>query len=246
MPDSPDNLVYLNYWKRKQLLKTVPAFAIRRHWWDVEELSEAHAVIYEAIRGADTVLDVGAGDMRFMRLACQRGFTKTYHTLDIGHEHEYTYADLKDVKRTYDAVVCMDVLEHLDLADGIGFLHRLLSVVAPGGVLALQTANANFHRHPLAWDMTHLHAYNPVDLWTYLTALGHATTMYRVRFGHPAAGLRERAHEWIRSWIAEELYLDYCENLLAIVRTSQSLPDRAIAAGASRVVQSRAEPDASR
>jgi hypothetical protein len=219
MPDREQDLVYLNYWKRKQLSRNPPPFPIRRHWWDVEDLSEAHEVIYAAIKTAATVLDVGAGDMRFMRLVRQRGFTGNYDTLDIGHEHEYTYSDLNEVARKYDAVVCMDVLEHLELASGIAFLHRLLSLVQPGGVLAIQTANANFHRHPLAWDMTHVHAYNPVDLWTYLTALGTETTVYRVRFGHPPAELRQRAHEWVRSWIASELYLDYCENLMAIVRT---------------------------
>ena len=213
------DLVYLNYWKRKLLSRDVPEFPIRRHWWDVDELSEAHEVIYNTIKGAEAVLDVGAGDMRFMRLVRQRGFGGTYDTLDIGREHEYTYSDVHEVTRLYEAVVCMDVLEHLELESGIQFLHRLLSLVRPGGVLTIQTPNANFHKHPLSWDMTHVHAYNPVDLWTYLTALGTETVVYRVMFGHPPRGLKERVHERIRAWLASELYLDHCQNLLAIVTT---------------------------
>lgn len=219
MPEREPNLVYLNYWKRKQLSRKPPGFPILRHWWDVDDLSEAHEVMYAAIKDADSILDVGAGDMRFMRLIRQRGFAGTYDTVDIGHEHEYTYSDLTDVTRQYGAVVCMDVLEHLELDRGIQFLHRLLSLVRPGGALTIQTPNANFHRHPLSWDMTHVHVYNPLDLWTYLTALGTNTAVYRVMFGHPPVGLRQRLHERIRSWIASELYLDHCENLIVIVRT---------------------------
>jgi 2-polyprenyl-3-methyl-5-hydroxy-6-metoxy-1,4-benzoquinol methylase len=218
MTNTEQNLVYLNYWKRKQLARQPPEFTIRRHWWDTDDLSDAHGVIYDAIRNADSVLDVGAGDMRFMRLAQKRSLAATYHTQDIGTEFEYTYSDLSQVTRTYDAVVCMDVLEHLDVAGSVAMLHRLLGLVTPGGVLALQTPNAYHHRHPLSWDMTHLHAYNPVDLWTYLTALDTNTTVYRVMFGHPPAGLKRKIHERIRVWLALELYLDPCENLIAIVR----------------------------
>jgi len=223
MTQTSQNLVYLNYWKRKQLATHPPTFPVRRHRWDIDELSDAHLLIYEAIRNASSVLDVGAGSMRFMQLVQRRGFAGRYDTQDIGTEFDYTYSDLDQVSQTYDAIVCMDVLEHLELADGVGFLHRLLSLINPGGVLAIQTPNANFHRHPLSWDMTHVHAYNPVDLWSYLTALGTDTMVYRVELGPPPAGLRDRVHARIRAWLASELQLDHCENLLAIVTKPREL-----------------------
>ncbi len=218
MTDEPQNLVYLNYWKRKQLSRQPPIFDVRRHWWDTDDLSDAEEVIFSAIKNARHVLDVGAGDMRFMRLIRQRGFTGAYDTQDIGAEYPYTYSDLSEVDRTYDAVICLDVLEHLDLQSGIAFLHRLLSLVNARGSLAIQTPNANYHRHPLSWDMTHIHVYNPVDLWTYLTALGTETVVYRVMFGHPPFGIKRRLHERLRAWLASELHLDHCANLVAIVR----------------------------
>ena len=161
-----------------------------------------------------------------MRLLTARGFSGVYHTHDTGHEYEYTYSDLEDVRRTYDAVVCIDVLEHLELADGLGLLHRLISLVEPGGVLVIQTANANFARHPMAWDMTHLHVYNPLDLWTYLTALGLSTTVYRLIFGRPPVGLKARIHESLRGWLSSELTVDHCQNILVVGRIP-SAPARA-------------------
>jgi 2-polyprenyl-3-methyl-5-hydroxy-6-metoxy-1,4-benzoquinol methylase len=218
MTPSSQDFVYLNYWKRKELSRNPPAFGICRHSWETDELSEAHRVIYDAIKGARSLLDVGAGSLNFMRRVEREGFAGLYETQDIGNEFQYTYASLDEVRRTYDAVVCMDVLEHLRLADGLGLLHRLLALLNPGGVLAIQTPNANYHRHPLSWDMTHVHVYNPLDLWTYLTALGMNTAVYRVVLGPPPQGLRARLHARIRAWLASELYLDHCDNLMALVR----------------------------
>jgi Methyltransferase domain len=221
---APQDLVYLNYWKRKQLSRSVPTFPIRRHWRDGDQLSEVQEIIYDAIKNSSSVLDVGAGDLRLMRLLGQRGYGGVYHTQDIGREFAYTYSSLDEVGKTYGAVLCIDVLEHLTLEDGLSLLHRLLSLLERDGVLVMQTANANFVRHPLAWDMTHLHAYNPQDLWTYLTALGVDTTVYRVIFGRPGAGLKQRLHEWLRAKLCEELTIDHCQNILIVGRKAEGVP----------------------
>jgi hypothetical protein len=60
------NLVYLNYWQRKELLKSGnPKFTLLR-WWNSPELCEIEEVIFSKIKNQDTVLDVGAGDLRIM------------------------------------------------------------------------------------------------------------------------------------------------------------------------------------
>src|SRR5687768_10945262 len=107
--------VYANYWKRKQLRAQAPRFPVVR-WWVTDDLCENEAVIFEAVRGAASLLDIGAGDLRVMRKFLRAGFAGEYYTQDVGTEYPHTYADLAEVARTYDAVLCMDVVEHLPLA----------------------------------------------------------------------------------------------------------------------------------
>ena len=56
-----------------------------------------------------------------------------------------------------NAIVCLDVIEHLPLIQRLALLQR----------------------------MTHLHRYNPPDLWSYLTLPGYSVTGCRVEFRPP-------------------------------------------------------------
>lgn len=208
---------YRDYWRRKELLASVPAFPVRR-WWASESLCDIERVYFDAIRAAPDVLDVGAGDLRVMKRMQAAGYSGTWHNQDVGTEFRYEYASLDDVKRQYGAVLCLDVIEHLTLGDGLRLLDRLIQIVVPGGVLIIQTPNARCIRHPLGWDMTHLHVYNAPDLWAWFTARGLECHGYRVRFGEPESGfakLRAQASAWV---ISRLLGSDYADNILLLAK----------------------------
>jgi 2-polyprenyl-3-methyl-5-hydroxy-6-metoxy-1,4-benzoquinol methylase len=215
----PSNPIYETYWERKRLLAgPLPRFPTVR-WWETDGLSPAERVIFDALSNARSVLDVGAGDLRVRHKLVDAGFQGTYHTQDVGDEFDYTYADLADVERNYDVILCLDVLEHLSLERGVAMLKRLHDLLMPGGTLVIQTPNARCARHPLAWDMTHLHIYNAHDLWAYLTALGMVVHGYRVVFGRPPRGpisaLRFAASAFV---ITRLIGADYADNLLLLAR----------------------------
>src|SRR5689334_10580294 len=109
--------VYLNYWRRKQLRQEIPHFPLRKWWW-TGGLCEIEQVYFEAVKSANRLIDVGAGDLRIRDKFLAAGYAGTYHTQDIGSEYEYTYRKLDDVHGGYDAVLCFDVLEHLPLIGG--------------------------------------------------------------------------------------------------------------------------------
>ncbi|HXF59731.1 MAG TPA: methyltransferase domain-containing protein, partial [Candidatus Saccharimonadales bacterium] len=160
-----------------------------RRWWDTEGLCDIEWVYFEAIRSSTSLLDVGAGDLRIMRKLQAAGYQGEYHTQDVGSEGTYTYRDLGDVKRKYGAILCLDVIEHLPLADGLSMLRSMIALLEPGGALVIQTPNAAYIPDPRSWDMTHLHVYSAGDLWAWLTCEGLATELYRValRDEHPGA-----------------------------------------------------------
>jgi hypothetical protein len=211
------DLVYRDYWRRKELLaRSFPSFPLR-WWWPVEGLCDSERLCFDAVREAASLLDFGAGDLRMQRKFLAAGFRGRYDTLDLGHEYRYTFADLSEVRDCYDAILCLDVIEHLPLEEGLDLLKRLAGQLHPGGKLIVQTPNARCIRHPLSTDMTHRQVYNAGDLWSVLTCLDLEVQGYRVAFGRP--GFWGRLLDVPRRYlIARVLGCDYADNLLLIGR----------------------------
>ena len=208
---------YRNYWARKQLLEDrPPCFPVLRYWRS-SGLSQVEQVYYNAVHQAGRLLDYGAGDLTVMRKLRQAGYAGEYHTLDIGDEYAYTYSDLSQVTETYDAILCLDVIEHLSLQDGLTLLSRLAGLLSPGGRLVLQTPNARCVRQPLAWDMTHLHCYNLGDLWAYLECLELDCCGYRVIFRESRTSWWEKLRFVLCAFVVTRICgSDYADNIALI------------------------------
>ncbi len=210
--------VYLEYWKRKRLLASPPVFPVVA-WWPTERMSPVESLWWENLRSARSLLDVGAGDLRVRAKLLAAGFEGTYHTQDVGSEYSYTFRSLDELTERYEAILCLDVLEHLALEDGLALLVRLRALLAPGGILVVQTPNGRCIRNPLGTDMTHLHLYNLSDLWAYLSALELETKGWRVRFDEKRRSPWRRLRSWLSAFlIAKILGADYCDNILLIAR----------------------------
>jgi Methyltransferase domain len=213
------SIAYRRYWQRKQLLaKGVPYFPVRR-WWEDEELCEIEQLYLSAVSESSSLLDVGAGDLRIMNKFKHAGYAGDYHTQDISDEYPHTYRTLDEIKREYEAVVCLDVLEHLPLDAGLELLDKMVRLIAVNGVLVLQTANARCVSNPLSWDMTHLHLYNINDLWAFLTAAGLQVHGYRILFATRTSSPLGHARALISRVVATQcLGLDYAQNICLIAQ----------------------------
>lgn len=211
--------LFTEYWKRKQLLQgQVPHFPVKR-WWPTEGLCDIERVFFERLQGARTLLDVGAGDLRVKRKLEAAGFRGEYHTQDVSDAYPYTFRDLSQATGPYDAVLCLDVIEHLSLREGLSLLQRLGGLLSERGVLIVQTPNARCVRSPLASDMTHTHIYNLPDLWAFLTAQGLSVEGFRVAFGPEHPSLKERAHGLLARAVTTRLLgLDYADNIALVAR----------------------------
>jgi hypothetical protein len=214
---------YENYWQKKALRERAPAFAVKR-WWPSPGLSETEALYLDAVSGAKSLLDIGAGDLTLKKKLTAAGFKGEYRTQDVGHEAAYDYRDLGAIDRRFDAVLCLDVIEHLPLADGLALLDRAVALLEPGGVLVLQTPNARCVRHPLSWDMTHLHCYNLPDLWAHVGTLGLEATGYRIVLERgPSKGLLERVNAFFARFVITRLLgADYADNIALIARKKRA------------------------
>ena len=213
------DLSYWKYWERKQLqMQGMPHFPVLR-WWASAGLAEIEAYFWEQAKSAGSILDIGAGDLRLKNKFIKAGFKGAYHTADVGSEYQHDYGNLDKVSRTYDAVLCIDVLEHLPLAEALRYLHRMESLLNPGGIMILQTANARCVRHPSSWDMTHLHAFNLPDLWAYARAMGMEAEGRRVVFAPKRRSPWGWLHFLVTSFLVTRfLGLDYADNIVLVAR----------------------------
>lgn len=214
--------VYARYWERKRLLSSCPHFPVITCSGRFD--GSVLQTVSQAIRNAQSLLDIGAGNLA-MRDALRRdGYRGDYATLDVGEEFQHDYASLDEVRSSFDAVLLMDVLEHVPLAIGLDMLERAARLLNPKGVLILQTPNGRCVRSPFTSDMTHVQSYNLPDLWAHVSAMGLEARGYRVAFsgrGDWASRARALPARWV---ITRLLGLDYADNILLVATQRVSVP----------------------
>ena len=217
--------VYVDYWQRKdKLAQSVPHFPVLK-WWNAEGLSESDKVLFKAIEEKSNLLDIGAGNLRIKKKIINAGFKGTYDTQDIGEEFSYTYNNINEISKKYGAIICLDVIEHLQLAEGLNLIEQLIERLEDGGALVIQTPNAKCIRHPLSWDMSHLHCYNLNDLWSYLSNFNLEVKGYRVVFVAERTSLKNKFLSMIGSYVITRLLgMDYADNIMLIaIKTCSKL-----------------------
>jgi hypothetical protein len=208
--------VYENYWTRKRIrAERCPPFpAIKTSGQKID--GDVLDVVLKAIIGKPRLLDVGAGSLAVRAAVCAGGFSGSYETLDVGDEYEYTYSSLDQAQGRFDAILLLDVVEHLPLREGLDLLRRLVDSLNDRGALVVQTPNGRCVRSPFSSDMTHVHAYNLPDLWAFLSCLGCDTQGFRVAF-RTTGGLYRQAIGFAGRFVATQLLgLDYADNILLV------------------------------
>lgn len=210
-----ENQIFKNYWSRKRFLEgKIPSFPVIK-WYRTDSLCDIEQLYFTQVNKCRSILDVGAGDLRIKKKFELAGFGGEYHSQDVSEEHPHTYRTLSEVDRKYDAILCLDVIEHLSLSDGLALIQKMKTLLEKNGLLILQTPNARCVRNPMGWDMTHLHCYNLPDLWAYLTAEGFQTAGYRVVFSESIERKKFRTL-LARYIITRVLGNDYADNIALI------------------------------
>jgi SAM-dependent methyltransferase len=106
------------------------------------------------IEPGTSVLDVGAGDRRAGDRLAALVPGVVYRSMDPDPRGAHDFADLAEAPHDFDAALLLEVLEHLELEDGLELLREIREHVKPGGWLVVSTPNV---AHPRAYlrDATH-------------------------------------------------------------------------------------------
>jgi len=108
-----------NYWQMKNCAMdegAVQKKVLKFHRLDdLSDPSEMHKLLLSYALSAKSILDFGAGEMRFKELVIKNGYGQkgqVYKTLDVSPEKKYDYRDIQDVKEKFDLILCCEVIEH--------------------------------------------------------------------------------------------------------------------------------------
>ncbi|MDD3905516.1 MAG: class I SAM-dependent methyltransferase [Candidatus Omnitrophica bacterium] len=174
-----------NYWKMKScgidrgavqkgIIETYPLSACRKP-------SEAHKLWLKHVLSAGSVLDFGAGDLRFKKFACDNGFKGNYKTLDIADGISYDYRDISQVKEKFDLILCFEVIEHLPLESFLKLIKSFKDILNEKGTLIITTPNIHHINHFWKTDVTHIRPYPYTDLCAILKNQGYGNLkVYRL------------------------------------------------------------------
>jgi len=211
------DLWYRDYWRRLQARERLFAVlrAPRLYWFWSDGFNEAEAVIFRRTRHLARILDFGAGEARLKAKFLAAGYQGEYHTLDLSTEPQHTYHDLSEVHGKYNAIFCLEVIEHMSLNEYIGLMDAFQRRLAPGGVLVVSTPNPLCVASMWALDAGHVQQYPLADLAADFQIRGYQTETYRICLG-------QRPTYWgaIKLWIGRLLCyflnVDYAQGLLLI------------------------------
>lgn len=139
--------------------------------WKIPFVTDDLQLILSAIEDGETILDIGAHDRALERKLVEARRKIIYKSMDVDKSHPHDYYSLDEVKETFDVVICLEVIEHMDFESGHKMLERIFQILKPCGRLIISTPNI---AHPTVFwtDPTHITPYNYKELAGILMSLG--------------------------------------------------------------------------
>jgi SAM-dependent methyltransferase len=208
---------YRNYWARHQardvMNRTLRARCLSCE--DRAELNEMEQSIFDRTKQAHRLLDYGAGDKRLKGKFLSAGFQGRYETLDMSPEDRHEYSSISQVTGAFDAILCLEVIEHMSLNDYVDLMDEFGKLLEPGGTLIIGTPNPLCVVPMWAGDPGHVQQYPLSDLASDFVVRGYDVEAFRVRYGAWPKGL-PRLRFWVMRILCYFLSVDYAHGIVLI------------------------------
>ena len=164
------------YWRvidRRVYFPGAPLIKIRPDWREQLRPSGPAAELFvHHLSSARTVLDVGAGDRYWKNVLERLGLELSYQSADVDSVHDHDFTNFLAVESSFDAILMLELIEHLPLELGLRFLDHAIDLLNPGGVLVVGTPNAAHAHRVWSADFTHVRPWPAADLWAVLVVGG--------------------------------------------------------------------------
>lgn len=167
-----------------------------------------------ALHGARRLLDVGAGDRRWAELLPRLGVQARYLSCDPDRRHDHDHDDFLAVAEPFDAILMLDLLEHLPAQQGIAFVDHAAELLPPGGALVISTPNPAHPTSFQASDFTHIRPWPAHDLFGLCRSAGFSDVRVH-RIQHVDGRLR-RALVPVQRTLSRLIGVDPADHLLLV------------------------------
>jgi SAM-dependent methyltransferase len=208
--------VYWQVVQRREFFPGAPLIKIRPDWREQRHPSGPAAELFiRRLSSANTVLDVGAGNRYWKDVLERLGLKASYRSADIESQHDHDFNDFFAIHSSFDAILMLELIEHLPVDLGLRFLDHAIDLLCPGGVLVLGTPNPAHAHWVWSGDFTHVRPWPARDLWAILLVAGlEEVEVYRQMLTNP----RRKLTMPLQAALSKLLELDPAQGLLAFGR----------------------------
>ena len=181
--------------------------------WDLKILRKRFPLMLKHIRDGDKLLDIGASNRRLEPRIKAHYPKVAYKSLDIDRSQAHDFYSLDEVDETFDVVFLFEVIEHLELEEGMEMLGKIYALLSEGGRLILTTPNV-FNPSRFWRDATHRVAYCYDELGGILLGRGfRIVSMYRT-YNYAFHRFLFRVH--IMAPLHRYLGIDFAKSILIV------------------------------
>ncbi len=181
--------------------------------WDLKILRKRFPLMLRTIRDDEKVLDIGASNRNLQERLNRHYPNLVYKSMDIDREQFHDFYSLDEIHESFDVVFLFEVIEHLDVEEGVRLLGKVYDFLNEGGRVILTTPNV-FNPSRFWRDATHKVAYCYDELGGLLLAQGfHVKVMYRT---YSDAFHRYFFRLYVMAPLHRYLGIDFAKSILVI------------------------------
>jgi SAM-dependent methyltransferase len=187
--------------------------------WNLKILRKRFPLMVKNIRDGEKILDVGASNRDLEGRLKRRYPNLIYKSMDVDREQVHDFYSLEDIRETFDVVFLFEVIEHLELEEGLKVIEKVYGLLNGGGRLILTTPNV-FNPSRFWRDATHKVAYCYDELGGLLLAQGFRINgMYRT---YNEAFHRYFFRLYVMAPLHRYLGIDFAKSILVIAEKRSS------------------------
>jgi len=126
--------------------------------WNLKILRKRFPLMLEYIQDGNNILDVGASNRNFEHRIKSHFPKIVYKSMDIDRSQYHDFYSLGEINETFDVILLIEVIEHMELEEGLKMLTKIHTLLKEKGCLIITTPNI-FNPSQFWRDATHKVAY---------------------------------------------------------------------------------------